>query len=41
MVELKSAEMNSGVQCVMMNGTIQMPVWPADNWDSPDTVCCA
>ncbi len=41
MVEWKSAEMNSGVLYVTIHGTIQMPVSPADSWDSPDTVCYA
>ena len=25
--------MTSGEQCVMMAGTVLMPVWSADNWD--------
>ena len=39
MVELKSAKMKCGVLYAMTRGTILMPVWPADNWDSLDTVC--
>ena len=26
-------------QCVMTPGTIRMPLWSADNWDSPHMVC--
>ena len=35
---LKFARTISGVPCVMIPGMLLMLVWPADNWDSPDTV---
>ena len=27
-------------QCVMTSGTMRMPLWSADNWDSPPMVSC-
>ena len=36
--ESKFAGTTSGVPCVMTSGMMLMLVWPADNWDSPDTV---
>ena len=35
---LKSALMRPGAQCVMMPGTLLMPVLHADNWDTQDSV---
>ena len=29
-----------GAQSVMTSGTTEMPVWCADNWDTPHMVCC-
>ena len=37
-VELNFASMESGVQCVMMTGTVEMPLWSANNLDSPLSV---
>ena len=31
-VEWRCASMTSGGQCVMMAGTVLMPVWSASNW---------
>jgi hypothetical protein len=32
--EWRSAGTMNGPQCVMTSGTMQMPKWCADNWDS-------
>ena len=32
-VEWKCASMTSGEQCVIMAGTVLMPVWSANSWD--------
>ena len=37
-VGLRSAWTTSGVLCVMTSGMLMMLMWPADSWDSPDTV---
>jgi len=37
-VGLRSAWTTSGVLCVMTSGMLMMLTWPADSWDSPDTV---
>ena len=37
-VVLKFAYITSGALCVMTSGMLLMLVWPADSWDSPDTV---
>ena len=37
-VVLRFALTTHGALCVMTCGMLLMLVWPADNWDSPDTV---
>ena len=37
-VVLRFAWTTSGVLCVMTPGELLMQMWPADSWDSPDTV---
>ena len=37
--EWKSVKLGFGVLCAMTSGILLMPVWPADSWDFPDTVC--
>ena len=37
--ELKCVSMTLGVPSVMTIGTTKMPVWYADNWDTPHMVC--
>ena len=34
----KSARVEVGELCAMISGILLMPMWPADSWDSPDTV---
>ena len=38
LVELKSASMKHGVQCVISNGIMQLQVWLVDNLDILHTV---
>ena len=32
-VEWRCVSMTSGGQCVMIAGTVMMPLWSANNWD--------